>query len=195
MYITFAPKFDTLKKIPDEILQWVHEFSQSGSEAAFKSLYVAYFQRLMRFVIPYVSTPQEAEEIVSDSFIALWENRKSLFKVSNVEAYLYTITRNKTISYLRSLHAEETAMEESVDSFLYTETTPEDELISKEGVERLNAAINSLPEKCKIVFQLVREDKMKYKDVARILNISIKTVETHITTAVKKLRECLSSEI
>jgi RNA polymerase sigma-70 factor (ECF subfamily) len=184
----------TLKKLPDEILQWIREIAQSGSEEAFKSLYIAYFQRLMRFVMPSVSTPAEAEEIVSDSFLALWENRKSLFEVSNVEAYLYAIARNKTISYLRTLHAEEVAMEESVDSFLYTETTPEDELISKEGVERLNAAINSLPAKCKIAFQLVREERMKYKDVARILNISIKTVETHITTAVRKLRESLPSE-
>lgn len=184
-----------MRQLPDEILQWIHEIAYSGSEDAFKSLYVAYFRRLMRFVVPYVSTPQEAEEIVSDAFLALWENRKSLFGVSNVEAWLYTITRNKTISYLRSLHAKEIALEESADAFLYTETTPEDELISKEGVERLNAAINSLPAKCKIAFQLVREDKMKYKDVARILNISIKTVETHISTAVKKLRECLSADI
>lgn len=184
-----------MRQLPDEILQWIREIAQSGSEDAFKSLYVAYFRRLMRFVIPYVSTPQEAEEIVSDSFLALWENRRSLFRVSNVEAYLYTIARNKTISYLRSLHTEKVDLEDSIDAFLYTETTPEDELISKEGVERLNAAINSLPAKCKTAFQLVREDKMKYKDVARILNISIKTVETHIATAVRKLRECLSSDV
>ena len=131
---------------------------------------------------------------MSDSFLALWENRKSLFRVSNVEAYLYTIARNKTISYLRKLAHTEKIDPEAIDAFLCTETTPEDELISKEVAERLNAAVNSLPAKCKTAFQLVREDKMKYKDVARILNISVKTVETHIATAVRKLRESLSSE-
>lgn len=183
-----------MKKLSDNILLWIREIAQSDSQAAFKSVYIAYYQRLMRFVIPYVSTPQEAEEIVSDAFLSLWENRKSLLEITNFDAYLYTIARNKAISYLRTLHAEDFGMEESFDSFLYTETTPEEELISKESIERLNAAINSLPTKCKIAFQLVREEKMKYKDVGQILNISVKTVEAHITTAVRKLRECLSFE-
>lgn len=58
-----------------------------------------------------------------------------------------------------------------------------------------NEAINTLPDKCKMAFKLIREDKMKYKDAANILEISVKTLEAHIATAVRKLRESLAKEI
>lgn len=179
---------------PENIVTWVYAIAQSDSQEAFKSLYLFYFQRLMRFTLSFISNLQEAEEIVSDTFLSLWENRAALPEVANPEAYLYTIARNKAISHLRSHPMTNIPMNESTDLFLYTETTPEEELISKESLEHLNAAINSLPEKCKLAFKLVREDKMKYKEVAQILNISVKTVEAHITTAVRKLREALSEK-
>ena len=81
------------------------------------------------------------------------------------------------------------------DLFFQTDTTPEEDFISKETVNSLNNAINSLPDKCKMAFKLVREDKMKYKDAAQVLDISVKTLEAHITTAVKKIREALSKEL
>ena len=82
----------------------------------------------------------------------------------------------------------------SVDLFTSTENTPEEELISKEKIKRLNQAIDSLPAKCKMAFKLVREDKLKYKEVATILDISIKTLEAHLANAVRKLREALADD-
>lgn len=177
-------------------MQWVCDMALSDSQTALKSLYIAYFQRLMRFAGLYVSTSVEAEEIVSDTFLAVWNNRKSLPDIKHFDSYIYTITRHKAISYYRSQHMENVELNEhSIDLFAHTDTTPEEELISKESVDRLNSAINSLPDKCKMAFKLVREDKLKYKEVAIILNISVKTLEAHIATAVRKLRETLSSEI
>lgn len=82
----------------------------------------------------------------------------------------------------------------SVDLFFRTETTPEDNLISKETIAHINAAINRLPEKTKVTFKLIREDNLKYKEVSEILGISIKTVEAHMSTAMRKLRETLEKE-
>ena len=82
----------------------------------------------------------------------------------------------------------------SIDLFTSTETTPEEELISQEGIHRLNLAIDSLPAKCKMAFKLVREDKLKYKEVAAILDISVKTLEAHLANAVRKLRETLADD-
>lgn len=79
----------------------------------------------------------------------------------------------------------------SIEIFANTCTTPEDDLISNEAVNRINAAIEELPDKCKIAFKLVREDNMKYQDAAEILGISVKTLENHITAAVKKIRSKL----
>jgi len=182
-----------LEKHTAQIIQWVCDMALSDSQAAFKSLYLEYFQRMMRFTSLYVSTTMEAEEIVSDTFLAVWNNRKSLPNISNFNSYIYTIARNKIVDYYRQQEIEKTELNErTIDLFIHTETTPEQELISKEEVDRLNLAINSLPEKCKEAFKLVREDKLKYKEVASILNISIKTLEAHMATAVKKLRKALS---
>ncbi|MFV0581375.1 MAG: RNA polymerase sigma-70 factor [Parabacteroides gordonii] len=167
----------------------------TDSQTALKSLYLAYFQRLMRFTKLYVSSSVEAEEIVSDTFLAVWNNRKSLLKVSNFDSYIYSIARHKAISYYRSIHMEQIELNEiPLDLFTQTDTTPEDDLISKERINQLNKAIDALPAKCKMAFKLVREDKLKYKEVAEILDISIKTLEAHLANAVKKLRDSLASE-
>ena len=136
----------------------------SDSQTALKSLYMTYFGPLMRFTGMYVSSPAEAEEIVSDTFLAIWNNRKQLPGISNFDSYIYTVARHKAISYYRKQHMEQVSLDEiSIDLFTSTETTPEEELISQEGIHRLNLAIDSLPAKCKMAFKLVREDKLKYK--------------------------------
>lgn len=184
-----------LEKNAEEIMQWLCEMALSDSQTAFKSLYMAYFPKLMRFVSLYVSTSVEVEEIVSDTFLAVWNNRKSLGEIKNFDSYIYTIARYKAISFYRSQHIEQVELKENdPDLFLNTCTTPEDELITKEDILRLNAAINALPAKCKMAFKLVREDKLKYKEVARILDISVKTLEAHLATAVRKLREALAQD-
>ncbi|WP_293667678.1 RNA polymerase sigma-70 factor [uncultured Parabacteroides sp.] len=179
----------------DDIMRWVCEMALSDSQAAFKSLYMAYFGRLTRFTGLYVSSPAEAEEIVSDTFLAIWDNRGQLPAITNFDSYIYTVARHKAISYYRKQHMEKISLDEiSIDLFTSTETTPEEDLISQEGIKRLNMAIESLPAKCKVAFKLVREDKLKYKDVAAILDISVKTLEAHLANAVRKLRETLAED-
>ena len=182
-------------KEKEQVAQWIGEMAFSDSQIALKSLYQYYFERLLRFVSTHGPSYIEAEEIVSDTFLALWNNRKTLLSVNNPDAYIFTVTRNKTISYLRSQQYNQIRLDEfPVDFFACTETTPEDALISKEEINQLNDAINTLPHRSKMVFKLIREDKMKYKDVATILDISVKTVETHIGIAIRKLREILSKQ-
>lgn len=176
-------------------MQWVCEMAFSDSQVALKSLYMAYFGPLMRFTGIYISSPAEAEEIVSDTFLAIWNNRKQLPGVANFDSYIYKIAQHKAISFYRKQHMEQVSLEEiPIALFASTETTPEEELISREEIKRLNRAIDSLPAKCKVAFKLVREDKLKYKEVAAILDISVKTLEAHLANAVRKLREALTND-
>ncbi|MDR2968917.1 MAG: RNA polymerase sigma-70 factor [Tannerellaceae bacterium] len=185
---------NTIEKHTDDVSRWMNEIANFNSRVAFESLYYHYFDRLLRFVSLYVPILVEAEEIVLDTFTDIWSGRKKLLPVKNPDAYIYSITRNKAISFLRSQHKNMVPLNETmIDLFIHVDTTPESDLISKENIRQLNGAINSLPYKCKMAFKMVREDKMKYKDVAIVLNISVKTVEAHIATATKKLREILSS--
>ena len=88
----------------DDIIQWACEMALSDSQTALKSLYMTYFGPLMRFTGMYVSSPAEAEEIVSDTFLAIWNNRKQLPGISNFDSYIYTVARHKAISYYRKQH-------------------------------------------------------------------------------------------
>ena len=105
----------------DDIIQWACEMALSDSQTALKSLYMTYFGPLMRFTGMYVSSPAEAEEIVSDTFLAIWNNRKQLPGISNFDSYIYTVARHKAISYYRKQHMEQVSLDEiSIDLFTST---------------------------------------------------------------------------
>jgi len=167
----------------------VKDLSENNSEQALKLLYGHYFDKLMRFVSIYVKSEPVAEEIVGDVFLEIWESRKSLLKIQNFNAYIYTVSRNKSIDFLRTNKFSYDQLDDyPLELFSSTDTTPEDDLISKELTSKLNDAIESLPSQCKIAFKLIREENLNYKDAAQILNVSVKTLEAHITKAVKTLR-------
>ena len=170
------------------------EISEKNSEHAMKILYRNYFNKLLRFVTLYVKSDQAGEEIIGDVFLEIWQNRASLLEIKNFNAYIFTVSRNKSIDYLRSNKLYFDQLDEnSLDLYSKTETTPEDYLISKELTNKLNIAIESLPSQCKMAFKLIREDNLKYKEAAEVLNISVKTLEAHITKAVKVLRCAITS--
>ena len=101
----------------DDIIQWACEMALSDSQTALKSLYMTYFGPLMRFTGMYVSSPAEAEEIVSDTFLAIWNNRKQLPGISNFDSYIYTVARHKAISYYRKQHMERYRWTKSPSTF------------------------------------------------------------------------------
>lgn len=172
----------------------IQDISKRDSETALKYLYRHYFDKLMRYISIYIKSEQTAEEIISDVFFTIWQNRKSLAEIKNFNAYIYTITRNRSIDYLRVKKIDfEQLSEIPVDLYFRTDTTPEDDMISKELAKTLDNAINSLPNQCKTAFKLIREDKINYKDTAEIMNISVKTVEAHISKAIKVLRLALKT--
>ena len=181
--------------IDRNINQLIQEISRKDSEVALKLLYRHYFDKLMRFISIYIKSNQTSEEIISDVFLTIWQNRKSLQEIKNFNAYIYTIARNLSIDYLRAKKMDfEHLSEIPLDVYFRTDTTPEDELITKEFAKTLDDAINSLPNQCKIAFKLIREDNLKYKDAAEILNITVKTLEAHITKAIKELRTAIKNK-
>ena len=136
----------------------------------------------------YVKSSQIAEELVSDVFFALWENRKQLVEITNFDAYIYRIAKFRVLKYLRDNKTLTVDLDEvPIELFAFTETTPEDDYISRELIDALNEAIEQLPTKSKLAFKLVREDGMKYKDAAEHLGISVKTLESQLTYSMKKI--------
>ncbi|MDR1982109.1 MAG: RNA polymerase sigma-70 factor [Tannerellaceae bacterium] len=179
-----------MRKELSNIRYYLEELALNNSEPAFKALYYAYSDRIMRYIYMYVKSYEVAEELVSDVFFAVWENRKKIDEINDFNAYLYRIAKFKTLNHLRINQLEYVDIDRlSIDLFACIKTTPEDDFISKEWIAMANEAIEQLPPKSKLAFKLVREDGMKYKDVADHLGVSVKTVESLLSAAVKKIRK------
>ncbi len=163
-----------------------------GDHGSYEKLFYSYYKDLCRFCIRYVRSNEVSEEIVQDVFIYLWEKRKVINITISFKSYLYTAVRNKSINYLK-LQLPKDHAKEDIDNFEITSTynNIESELTFKELSKKVNNAIDSLPKKCKAIFLLSREDGHTYREIAKELGISVKTVENQMVIALRKLREHL----
>ncbi len=176
----------------------VNELVFGDAQNAMKTLYMFYYPKLILFISYYIKSKHEAEEIVSDTFYAVWEQRKKLSKVQNFNTYIYAIAKNNVFDYLKykeknNLRIKYDASE--VEYLVKSSSNPETELIRNELIDKLNDAIESLPTQNKIAFKLVRELRLKYRDAAEIMGISLKTLEAHVTSAMKRLEKILDEEL
>ena len=130
---------------------------------------------------------------MSDVFVKCWESRKSLTEIVNPETYLFVAVKNQSLNYVKKYSNIHLVQIESSDKVEFINTyDPEKELERKELHFLLDQAIAKLPQQACIIFKLIKEDGMKYKEVAEILNISPRTVQTQLFRAIKKLSLILS---
>lgn len=165
-----------------------------GDEAAFARLFDAWRDKLFFFTLRITQSHQQAEDLVQDVFLKLWLNRSSLGGIENFRAWLYRVIQNQAISGLRRM-----ALETSVLAKLKKENIgsgePADEiLLQKQLQQKLHEAINQLPPRQKEIYTLTRIDGLKQEEVASRLNISISTVQNHMTEALRRLRLILGKD-
>jgi RNA polymerase sigma-70 factor (ECF subfamily) len=158
-----------------------------NDEQAFEECYRQYFVRLYRFCFSIVHQKQPAEDIVHDVFMHLWKKRKEAAGIRNLEVYLYVSVKNLSLNYLRNISSRTIDIAERSHEYIQFNADPETLLVHSEAVKKLAAAIRDLPPRCKLVFKLVKEDGLKYKDVAFLLDLSVKTVEAQLAIAMKKI--------
>lgn len=155
---------------------------------AYKELFLYFQPPLEQFAFSIVRSKEISEEIVSDVFIKIWEKRHLLDKVENLKFYLFTAVKNAAIN---KIHQQKKTNVLNIDDApielksLYLD--PEQQLISAEMLKQLQDVIQQLPPRCKLIFKLVKEDELSYKEVAELLQISVKTVENQMTIALKKI--------
>lgn len=155
---------------------------------AYKELFLLYHPRLIQFAYSITHSRVQAEEVVSDVFLKIWLKRKTLLKVKNFHLYLYISTKNFSINYLNKEKRERTfSLDQSVVEFKSFYFNPEQLVLSDEALRRIQFAIRQLPRQCQLIFKLVKEDGLKYKEVAELLNLSIKTIEAQMGIALKKI--------
>ncbi|MDN5217132.1 RNA polymerase sigma-70 factor [Fulvivirgaceae bacterium BMA12] len=153
--------------------------------------YSLYFQDLCKYSLKYVSIMEIAEEVVSEVFYKMWKNRDTISFNYSVKAYLFSAVRNQSIDYLRKSQNQRLFSSHLYLDIASPHVTPEDEYTFYELNNRINFAIESLPPRCKKIFRLSRDKGFKYKEIAQMLNISVKTVETQM----RKALICLRSQL
>jgi len=181
-----------------------HNFNQNiqitlDGEKDFKQVFDSFYPRLLRFAKGYVCNRFDAENIVQDVFLRLWEKRTLLPKDINLQAYLLTMIKNQCMDFLKHQQVVErhsvnwdSALQQEAAFNYYAISRFNPEQPDVESLERLvEKAINELPEQCRKAFELSRYEELKYKEIADKMGISVKTVETHISHALKKLRVTL----
>ena len=161
---------------------------RDDNQAAFQQLYGLFFFRLYQFAYSYVQSKEIAEEVVNDVFLRLWQQRGTLHTIDNISVYLYVAVRNAACNALRKQKTGSLIpIEDLPPQHLQLSINPESQLINRELKARVQEAIAQLPERCKLIFKLVKEDGLSYKEVAAILDISVKTVDAQLYLALKKL--------
>ncbi|MES2654383.1 MAG: RNA polymerase sigma-70 factor [Bacteroidota bacterium] len=165
---------------------------QQNDEQALELLFKTYYKPLLRFAKTIIKDASQAEDAVQDVFVKIWEKRNDLSITLSFKSYLYMAVRNHCFNTLK-LNERKYWMDEGMenDEQLAVNNT-EDNLIAKSLNHQIQQAIELLPDKCKLTFQLSRFENMSYKEIAETMNVSVKTVENQMGKALSVLRNQLS---
>ena len=155
---------------------------------AFEIMYRRFYHRLASFAFRFTQSSDQAEEVVSDVFYKLWKNRKNIQITSSLQSYLFTSVRNKCLDKLRAENRVSRCDSSVLVNFTSTISTPLQHTLGEELRKRIEVAIEALPRDRRRIFRLSRDNGLKYKEIAALLDISIKTVETQMGRALKYLR-------
>ncbi len=180
----------------EQILLLLQRISLHNDQQAYRDLFVSLHKPLTRFAFGILKSNDDAEEIVSDVFITVWEKRSTLSTIESPLLYLYTAVKNRALNVIAKQKRQDGY---DVSQWLVPMNSvyfdPEQLMISQETVQRIRKAINELPARCRLIFMLVKEDGLKYKEVANLLNISVKTVEAQMAIALRRIAQYMHLSI
>lgn len=174
--------------------EWIERI-QAGEEQAFREMFEAYYPNLCGFAADYVNSVDQARDIVQDVFLKIWNQREEWTIRTSLKSYLYQSVRNRALNELRRANTRG----EIEDYLEHTSAgsnrrTADDTFRMKELSEDVEKAIAELPDRRRMAFLLHRRHGFTYKEIARIMEISPKTVENQIGRALKSLRDQLADK-
>jgi RNA polymerase sigma-70 factor, ECF subfamily len=161
---------------------------RSLDKATFESIFRSEFKGLCFFALRYTKDTDTAREITQEAFISLWERRETIDLSKPVKTYLSTTVRNKCLNHLRNNKKFNTDILEIEGLLVEQVYYQPDKLVETEIKEKIDKAIQDLPEKCREIFLLNRHEQLKYQEIADRLSISVKTVESQMSKALQHMR-------
>ena len=169
---------------------------REGEKHAFEIAFLKYFDALANYGYKFVRSRELAREITQEVFTKLWENRERLDETGNLQSLLYTMCKNLALDYIKKekiteKYLAEFSIEKRERSYSYSELLNEEE--EYPGLmEALSDILQSLPAKARLIYELNRDEGLKYVEIAEYLGISVKTVETQMCRNLQKIREGLA---
>ncbi|MCE5345766.1 MAG: RNA polymerase sigma-70 factor [Bacteroidales bacterium] len=162
-----------------------------GDKEAFRFFFEKYYSDLCNWVNLYLHDAIMTEEIVQEIFVYLWEKKENIKIESSLKSYLLQASKNRSLNYIRNEKTKLFVFSKLNTNDMESIEMPDSVMDSNQLRDVINAAIDSLPERCREIYILGKEKSMSYKEISEELGISVKTVEAQMGKALKKLREQL----
>ena len=170
----------------------IFEAIKMDDTEAYEKIFRAYYRPMTAYAFRFLGNLADSESIVQDVFLRLWQKRREIIITSSLMHYLFRSVKNHCINFLEHERIKSRyqvlVIQHETDRYDYTEFFPEPDLM-----KRIEEAIAALPPKRQEIFRLAREEGLKYREIAEKLELSVKTVETQMSLALKQLRESLKS--
>lgn len=164
---------------------------KNDDKIAFEELFKMYSERIYYFTIRYVKNKEEAEEITQEVFVRLWNRRFDLKLELSFSSYLFMIAKNAVIDLLRKRQKESVINEDITQDANSIAEQSNNSIEYKELLDIVSNSIAELPEKRQQIYLMIRNEGLSYKEIAEKLNISIKTVESHMRLALQQLKKSI----
>ena len=180
-----------LNVMQNEATKTLLESIKQGRKPALQTVFELHYSEVCRAIFKLIPDAALMEDLAQEVFIRFWEKREQIEVVESIGGYLHRMAVNEALAYLRRRRYFEDVSEAlhlPADAADHTES----EVLRQDLALQLQAALNTLPPRCRVVFQLSRFEEMSYREIAEQMDISIKTVENQMGKALKLLREHLS---
>lgn len=174
--------------------EWVRRINL-GDPKAFEEMYKCYYPQLFHFLKRYLNEDELIEDTIQQVFFRVWKKRDKVEARGTLKSYLYTAVRNQALKQIQKDRKTNYNNEQLHENSVANVKNPENTIELKELNEAYMEAVEKLPEKRRHIFLMHRQDQLTYKEIAAILNVSVKTVETQISRSLKYLANCLSNYI
>ncbi|NEW83967.1 MAG: RNA polymerase sigma-70 factor [Mariniphaga sp.] len=179
-----------MKTIPNDQDNQIIEQLRAGSKEAFRSLFDAFGPKIHAFALSYLKNNADAEELLQEVFLKLWEVRASLDISKNIKSLLFKICINLIYDFIRRKNIEKAYLDYSVNNQLYSENTW-NEVIYNDMLNTVNLLVAKMPEQRQRIFRLCKEEGLSNDEIAKQLNLSRRTIENQLYRAVSFLKEKL----
>jgi RNA polymerase sigma-70 factor (family 1) len=180
----------------DHIKRLLHLIERDNDQVAYRELFLLLHNPLKQFAYSILKSGEEAEELVSDVFMRIWTKKDQLSSIESPLLYFYSTARNLAINRLTkqkrqaALSSNEWLVQ--MNSIYFD---PEQLMMTQEMVNQVKKSINELPVRCRLIFKLVKEDGLKHRETAELLNISVKTVEAQLAIALRRIAKCMPMDL